>query len=130
MIRRCTKSEIADCQFHPEPHTTWFGYDGDWWCYEYGGRIVACIVVRNVRNKNVVAGVYTLPEYRRRGIMHQLIDYVTNVAYAGQDMYAHCLISSKRVFEDCGYVHYRTTPYPHGAQYSCRRLNNGGSTKA
>ena len=121
MIRRSTKEELQAQNFQIEPHTTWLGYDGDWWAYELGGKIVACLVVRTVRNRYVVAGVYTDPAYRGRGIMHILLGYVANTAYKDASLYAGCLISSKHIFEDVGFVHYRTVPYKHGTQYLVKR---------
>lgn len=122
MICRVSKDDVRACGFDPEPHTTSFGYDGDWLAYKVGDRIVSVLVVRKVAGKNIVSGCYTLPEFRGRGLMHLLVDYISHEdeVYKGQRMFAHCLISSKHIFEDCGYVYYRTVNYKHGAQHFMR----------
>lgn len=126
MIRRTSREEVAQQGFRPEEHTTAFNYDGDWWCYQYGDRVVAVLCVRMVSKKFIITSVYTLPEFRGRGIMHNLVDFVSNSVYEQNTIYAHCLISSKRIFEDCGYLHYHTVPYKHGTQYFMKK---GGQLK-
>ena len=120
MIRKSSKEEVKNCGFNPEAHTVGFSMDGDYYVYELGQKIVSTIRVRTVNGKKLIEGVYTSPQYRHRGIMHLLLNHVINVEYPNDTLFAHCLISSKRIFEDCGFVHYHTVFYKHGTQYFMR----------
>lgn len=131
VIERVPFSDIKACKFKPEAHTVQF-VNGDandeWFAYKVNGKIVACISVANKHGGKYIGSVFTDFPYRKQGIAAKLIRFVSCELYPREKCLAHCLITSKRIFESCGFVHYKTVYYKHGTQYFVKReAENCGS---
>ncbi len=96
-IARTTLKEVRAANLKPEKHTVMFVNEGDWYCVRDGGKIVAVCCMLKRHYGLCLASLYTLPEYRGRGLMTQLVRYVCDTAYAGKKIYAHCLAASKNI---------------------------------
>lgn len=121
MIKMVSLEEIKACGFKPEPHTVAFGGDvEEWFAYTLGDKIVSVLGVSDRHGGKYISSCYTLPEYRRRGLLSMLILEVID-RYEGQKLVSHCLESSKDIFARCGFMCYKTVNYKHGTQYFMRR---------
>lgn len=121
-IRKVTLEQVQACGFKPEPHTVAFKEsEGQYYALLMEDEIASVLRVR-LKGKTLYVGeVYTAPKWRKKGLCRTLVDMVTNEIYSGYRMTAHCLQSSKRIFERCGYVQYSQRDFPHGTQYWMKR---------
>ena len=121
MIKSVSLNEIKSCNFRPEPHTVSFDADvQEWFAYVLGDKIVSVLGVSDRHGGKYISSCYTLPEYRKRGLLSMLILEVAD-RYKGQKIIAHCLKSSRDIFAKCGFTHYRTVEYKHGTQYFMKK---------
>jgi GNAT superfamily N-acetyltransferase len=132
IIEQVSFDEIKACRFKPEPHTVSFVGKADaadtWYAYKVSGKIAGCISVADKHGGKYIGSVYTDFPYRRRGIAEAMIRFVADSLYPKNKCIAHCLITSKRIFEKCGFIHYKTVYYKHGTQYfEKREVNPDGS---
>lgn len=119
MIKIVSKEEVQKRKFGPEPHTVQFNDDGVWYAYLYAGKIESVLCVSDKHGGKYISSCYTSPEYRKRGLQSSLIMRVCE-DYPESKIIAHCLQSSKRVFEGCGFYCYKTVNYKYGTQYFMR----------
>ena len=120
MIERVSVDEVKACGFKPEPHTVAFDGADEWFAYRVGENIAAVLGVSDRHGGKYISSCYTAPEYRRRGLQSMLVLYVCEL-YPNCKKIAHCLDSSKHIFEQCGFQHYRTVYYKYGTQYFMKR---------
>lgn len=111
--------EIKACNFKPEPHTVQFNFDekNEWFAYKVDGDIVAVLSIARKHGGMYIGSLFTDFPYRRNGIAEKLIRFATDILYPCDKFICHALISSKRIFEKCGFVHYKTVYFKHGTQY-------------
>lgn len=120
MIKKVTQKYVKSLEWKPEPHTIGFDNVGDWYMYYVDGHPAGTLCVTDKNRCKYICSCYTHPDYRRRGILLSLIKYVC-IIYSGSPITAHCLKSSKRVFEKAGFEHYNTVYWKHGTQYYMRK---------
>ena len=113
--------EIKACGFKPEPHTVAFQDEGNWFAVKNGEKIVSCLCVKQMKNTLCMSNLYTLPEYRHRGIMTKLVDFVVNKVYAGRKMEAHCLKASREIVLAAGFHVESVVYFKHGTQWRMKR---------
>ena len=113
---------VKQCGFKPFSHTVEFVYDpkDTWYAYCVDGNIAAVISVSQKHGGMYIGVVYTDYPYRRKGIAEKLIRFVTEVLYPDSVFVTHALVTSKRIFEKCGFEHYRTVAFKYGTQYFMR----------
>lgn len=114
--------DVKRCGFKPAPHTVSFvKEDGAvWYAYKIDGQIAGVLTVANKHGGRYIGTVYVDYPYRNRGIATKMVKYIIAQEYPFDKCIAHCLISSRRIFERLGFEHYRTVDYKHGTQYFMR----------
>lgn len=117
-IEKVTLEQVQAQKFKPEAHTVAFKEsEGQYYALTEGNSILSVLRVR-VKGKTLYIGeVYTAPQYRRMGLCFTLVKFVSDVAYKGYRITAHCLQASKHIFERCGFIQYNQRNFPHGTQY-------------
>lgn len=123
MIEVVSFDDVRACHFKPEPHTVSLSkYDPreTWYAYKIDGKIVSVMSVSEKHGGIYIGEMYTIPEYRRRGLNSLMIMNVCEM-YPNRKKIAHCLNTSKKIMEGCGFVHYKTVYYKHGTQYYMKK---------
>lgn len=117
MHKVTTLEEVRKCGFKPEPHTVSFKDDGEWHVLTMGDDIVCTVCITDKHGGKYFSEVYTVPEYRGRGLCTFLITFVADVLYPNHRCIAHCLESSVHCFERAGFKEVGYRKFKHGDQH-------------
>lgn len=118
-MREIDKSILSGIK--PDPHTVTLKDKGIWYGLFDEGQILSALCIRPQQGELYIGEVFTLPEHRRKGNFRKLLDYVCNTIYPDYSINTHALISSKKVFESCGFVQYSYREFKYGNQWWLRR---------
>lgn len=115
-IVEMTLAEVQACNFHPEPHTVALKDYGAWFGYEVDGQVVAVACVCDKKTGKYVSECFTLKEFRGKGYLTAILKHICEL-YANCGLKAHCLASSRNVFEKAGFVCTAIRPFKYGTQW-------------
>lgn len=109
-------AEVQAYNFQPEPHTVAFTDYGVWFGYEVDGKVVAVACVCDKKTGKYVSQCFTQKEFRGNGYLTILLNHICEV-YANYGLKAHCLASSRKIFEKAGFVCTSVRPFKYGTQW-------------